>query len=113
MPDGWNRLTTDGRLWHPNGGGVRNLTLTGAQRHRPEASAGGAIAKIRDGDIIRLNAAVGTLNALVDEDTWAEREAIELSDVKRHHNSHGIGRELFGGMRRNVLSAEEGAITWL
>jgi phosphogluconate dehydratase len=79
----------------------------------PEASAGGAIAKIRDGDIIRLNATVGTLNALVDEDTWAERQAVELSDSKRHHNSHGIGRELFGGMRRNVLSAEEGAITWL
>ncbi len=66
-----------------------------------------------NGDIIRLNAAVGTLNALVDEDTWAERVAVELSDTKRHHNSHGIGRELFGGMRRNVLSAEEGAITWL
>ena len=79
----------------------------------PEASAGGALAKVRNGDIIRLNAAVGTLNVLVDEDTWAEREVEELSDSKRHNNSHGIGRELFGGMRRNVLSAEEGAITWL
>ena len=27
--------------------------------------------------------------------------------------AHGLGRELFGGMRRNVLSAEEGAVTWL
>jgi len=71
------------------------------------------LAKIRNGDIIRLNATVGTLNVLVDEDTWAEREVEELSDSKRHNNSHGIGRELFGGMRRNVLSAEEGAITWL
>ena len=43
----------------------------------------------------------------------AEREAEELSDAKRHHNAHGLGRELFGGMRRNVLSAEEGAVTWL
>ena len=53
------------------------------------------------------------LNVLVDEDTWAEREVEELSDAKRHYNAHGLGRELFGGMRRNVLSAEEGAVTWL
>ena len=100
-------IVTDGRMSGASG------KIPAAIHLSPEASAGGAIAKIRDGDIIRLNAAVGTLNALVDEDTWAEREAIELSDVKRQHNSHGIGRELCGGMRRNVLSAEEGAITWL
>jgi phosphogluconate dehydratase len=100
-------IVTDGRMSGASG------KIPAAIHLSPEASAGGAIAKIRDGDIIRLNAAVGTLNALVDEDTWAEREAVELSDSKRHHNSHGIGRELFGGMRRNVLSAEEGAITWL
>jgi phosphogluconate dehydratase len=100
-------IVTDGRMSGASG------KIPAAIHLSPEASAGGAIAKIRDGDIIRLNAAVGTLNALVDEDTWAEREAVALSDSKRHHNSHGIGRELFGGMRRNVLSAEEGAITWL
>jgi phosphogluconate dehydratase len=100
-------IVTDGRMSGASG------KIPAAIHLSPEASAGGAIAKIRDGDVIRLNAAVGTLNALVDEDTWAEREAVELSDTKRHHNSHGIGRELFGGMRRNVLSAEEGAITWL
>ena len=100
-------IVTDGRMSGASG------KIPAAIHLSPEASAGGAIAKIRDGDIIRLNAAVGTLNALVDEDTWAEREAVALSDAKRHHNSHGIGRELFGGMRRNVLSAEEGAITWL
>lgn len=100
-------IVTDGRMSGASG------KIPAAIHLSPEASAGGAIAKIRDGDIIRLNATVGTLNALVDEDTWAERQAVELSDSKRHHNSHGIGRELFGGMRRNVLSAEEGAITWL
>jgi phosphogluconate dehydratase len=63
--------------------------------------------------MVRLNAAVGQLNVLVDEDTWAERDVEELSDAKRNHNAHGLGRELFGGMRRNVTSAEEGAITWL
>ena len=42
-----------------------------------------------------LNATVGMVNVLVDEDVWAEREVEELSDIKRHNNSHGFGRELF------------------
>ncbi len=79
----------------------------------PEASAGGAIGKIRTGDIIRLNVIAGTLNALVDEDTWKARQIEELPDSKRFANAHGMGRELFGGMRSNVLTAEEGAVTWL
>lgn len=100
-------IVTDGRMSGASG------KIPAAIHLSPEASAGGALAKVRDGDIIRINATVGTLNALVDEDTWAEREVVELSDSKRHSNAHGIGRELFGGMRRNVLSAEEGAVTWL
>jgi phosphogluconate dehydratase len=100
-------IVTDGRMSGASG------KIPAAIHLSPEASAGGPLAKVRNGDIVRLNAAVGTLNVLVDEDTWAEREVEELSDSKRHSNSHGIGRELFGGMRRNVLSAEEGAITWL
>jgi phosphogluconate dehydratase len=36
-----------------------------------------------------------------------------LSDAQREINGHGLGRELFAGLRRNVLSAEEGAISWL
>jgi phosphogluconate dehydratase len=79
----------------------------------PEASAGGAIGKVRTGDIIRLNITAGTVNALVDEDIWRAREVEELTDAKRFSNAHGMGRELFGGMRRNVLTAEEGAVTWL
>jgi phosphogluconate dehydratase len=100
-------IVTDGRMSGASGKIPAAIHLT------PEASAGGPITKIRNGDIIRLNGTVGQLNVLVDEDTWAEREAEALSDAKRHHNSHGLGRELFGGMRRNVLSAEEGAVTWL
>ena len=79
----------------------------------PEALADGPIGRIRTGDIIRLNAVVGTLNALVDADTWADREQAELGERQRNINAHGLGRELFGGMRRNVHSAEEGAVTWL
>ncbi len=100
-------IVTDGRMSGASGKIPAAIHLT------PEASAGGPIAKIRDGDIIRLNATVGMVNVLVDEDEWAEREVAELSDSKRHNNSHGFGRELFGGMRKNVLSAEEGAVTWL
>jgi phosphogluconate dehydratase len=100
-------IVTDGRMSGASGKIPAAIHLT------PEASAGGPLAKVRTGDIIRLNATVGMVNVLVDEDEWAEREVAELSDTKRHNNAHGFGRELFGGMRKNVLSAEEGAITWL
>jgi phosphogluconate dehydratase len=100
-------IVTDGRMSGASGKIPAAIHLT------PEASAGGPLAKVRTGDIIRLNATVGMVNVLVDEDEWAEREVEELSDNKRHSNAHGFGRELFGGMRRNVLSAEEGAVTWL
>ncbi len=100
-------IVTDGRMSGASG------KIPAAIHLSPEASAGGPLAKVRTGDIIRLNATVGMVNVLVDEDEWAERAVAELSDTKRHQNAHGFGRELFGGMRRNVLSAEEGAITWL
>jgi phosphogluconate dehydratase len=100
-------IVTDGRMSGASGKIPAAIHLT------PEASAGGPLAKVRTGDVIRLNATVGMVNVLVDEDEWAEREVAELSDTKRHNNAHGFGRELFGGMRKNVLSAEEGAITWL
>ena len=100
-------IVTDGRMSGASGKIPAAIHLT------PEASAGGPLAKVRNGDIIRLNATVGKVNVLVDEDEWAERDVEELSDTKRHHNAHGFGRELFGGMRKNVLSAEEGAVTWL
>jgi phosphogluconate dehydratase len=44
---------------------------------------------------------------------WAARDNVTLSAEHAESNGHGLGRELFGGMRRNVLSAEEGACTWL
>jgi phosphogluconate dehydratase len=100
-------IVTDGRMSGASG------KIPAAIHLSPEASAGGALAKVRTGDIIRLNAKVGMVNVLVDEDEWEERELEELSDDKRHDHEHGLGRELFGGMRKNVLSAEEGAITWL
>jgi phosphogluconate dehydratase len=100
-------IVTDGRMSGASGKVPAAIHLS------PEASAGGPIAKIRTGDVIRLNTIAGTLNALVDEDVWRARAIEELSDAKRFANSHGMGRELFGGMRNNVLTAEEGAVTWL
>ncbi|MFA6178540.1 MAG: phosphogluconate dehydratase [Methylophilaceae bacterium] len=100
-------IVTDGRMSGASG------KVPAAIHVSPEALAGGAIGKVRDGDIIRLNAIVGTLNALVDEDEWQSRTNATMTEAQRNNNGHGIGRELFGGMRKNVHSAEEGAVTWL
>ena len=67
---------------------------------------------MRDGDVIRLDAIAGTLQALVDPEVWAVRSIATISDEQTQINAHGLGRDLFAGFRRNVLTAEEGAITW-
>ena len=100
-------LVTDGRMSGASG------KVPSAIHVSPEALAGGPLAKLRSGDRVRLDAVAGTLDALVDAAEWAGREPATLSDELREINAHGLGRELFGGMRRNVLSAEEGAVTWL
>jgi phosphogluconate dehydratase len=79
----------------------------------PEALAGGPLAKVRDGDLVRVDADAGTLDALVDPATWAAREAATIDPAQAEINAHDLGRELFAGMRRNVLSAEHGAVSWL
>jgi phosphogluconate dehydratase len=68
---------------------------------------------VRDGDLIRLDAVAGTLEALVAEQEWASREPASRSSAEEQGSAHGLGRELFAGMRRHVASAEEGAVTWL
>lgn len=100
-------LVTDGRMSGASG------KVPAAIHVSPEVLGGGPLGKVRDGDVIRLDATAGTLSARVDEAEWAAREVAVLDDAQRDINGHGLGRELFGGMRRNVLSAEEGAITWL
>ena len=79
----------------------------------PEVLAGGPLGKVRNGDIIRLDAVAGTLQALVPDAEWAAREVAQIEAHQQDVNAHDLGRELFGGMRRNVLSAEQGAVTWL
>jgi len=100
-------LVTDGRMSGASG------KVPAAIHASPEALAGGALAKVRTGDVIRLDAVAGTLDARVDAAAWAARDSAQLTREQRDSNDHGLGRELFGGMRRNVLSAEEGAVTWL
>ena len=100
-------LVTDGRMSGASG------KVPAAIHVSPEVVAGGPLGKVRSGDIIRLDAVTGTLDALVDDATWAARDIDALTDSAQETNAHGLGRDLFGGMRRNVRTAEEGAVTWL
>ena len=100
-------LVTDGRMSGASG------KVPAAIHVSPEALAGGPLARVQDGDLIRLDAVAGTLEALVDAAAWDARPLALLDDAQADDNAHGLGRDLFGGMRRTVRSAEEGAVTWL
>ncbi len=100
-------LVTDGRMSGASG------KVPAAIHASPEALAGGPLARLRTGDLIRLDAIAGTLEALVDAADWAGRVPATISPVQAQANGHDLGRELFAGLRRNVLSAEEGAVTWV
>jgi phosphogluconate dehydratase len=100
-------LVTDGRMSGASG------TVPAAIHVSPEALAGGPLARLHDGDVIRLDAVNGTLDALVADADWAARVPATMAADQIDDNAHGLGRDLFGGMRRHVTSAEEGACTWL
>jgi phosphogluconate dehydratase len=100
-------LVTDGRMSGASG------KVPAAIHVSPEALAGGALARVVTGDRIRLDAVAGTLDALVDEAIWDARQIVHLSADRAETNAHGLGRELFGGLRKTVTSAEQGACTWL
>jgi phosphogluconate dehydratase len=93
-------LVTDGRMSGASGKVPAAIHLT------PEAENGGPIAKIRDGDVIRLDAAAGRLEALVGAAEWAGREPVR-ADLAHHHT--GLGRELFEPFRAAVGPADQGA----
>jgi phosphogluconate dehydratase len=100
-------LVTDGRMSGASGKVPAAIHVT------PEAAKGGPLAKLRDGDVVRLDAGQGILQALVPDAEWAARDVLPMPQALKEADSHGIGRELFAGYRRNALSAEEGACTWL
>ncbi|WP_291588723.1 phosphogluconate dehydratase [Comamonas sp. UBA7528] len=100
-------LVTDGRMSGASG------KVPAAIHVSPEACVGGPLARMRDGDLVRLDAVAGTLAVLVSEDEWEQRSVASMPQALRHANGRGFGRELFAGFRRHALSAEEGACTWI
>jgi len=92
-------LVTDGRMSGASGKVPAAIHLT------PEALADGPIGKVRDGDMIRLDAEKGELSVLVPADEWNERNHARRSCTDSHY---GTGRELFSFMRKAVSEAESG-----
>ncbi|MCU0942180.1 MAG: dihydroxy-acid dehydratase, partial [Hydrogenophaga sp.] len=93
-------LVTDGRMSGASG------KVPAAIHCTPEALADGPLARVRDGDMITLDAERGVLKVDVDAATLAARP---VSHPDLSHHQHGTGRELFGLFRHHVSGAEQGA----
>ncbi|MBW4332087.1 phosphogluconate dehydratase [Stakelama sp. CBK3Z-3] len=91
-------LVTDGRMSGASG------KVPCAIHTSPEAKGGGPLAKVRDGDIIRVDAVAGTLEAKVDPAEWEARDYAEAPA-----EAMGTGREIFALMRHGANEAEQGA----
>lgn len=91
-------LVTDGRMSGASG------KVPAAIHISPEAALGGPLAKVRDGDVIRVDATNGTLDVMIEELEDRPNVTIELSQ-----NSAGLGRELFDVFRENVGLSTNGA----
>ena len=93
-------LLTDGRMSGASGKVLAAIHVV------PEAIAGGALARVREGDPILIDAEAGRLDLLVDA---AELDAREQARFDLSPSHHGLGRELFGLMRQAAGTAEQGA----
>ncbi|GAA0900811.1 phosphogluconate dehydratase [Rothia nasimurium] len=93
-------LLTDGRMSGASGRVPAAIHVT------PEAEAGGPIARIRTGDIVRLDAVTGSIEVLVPADEWNARIPDNI-DLSAHHV--GMGRELFAMFRQSSVTADLGA----
>lgn len=91
-------LVTDGRMSGASG------KVPAAIHISPEAALGGPLAKVRDGDVIRVDATNGTLDVMIEELEDRPNATIDLSQ-----NSAGLGRELFDVFRENVGLSTNGA----
>jgi phosphogluconate dehydratase len=96
-------LVTDGRMSGASG------KVPAAIHVSPEVLAGGPLGRVRSGDLIRLDAETGQLEALVPAAEWAAREQAS-ADLSA--NQLGMGRELFSLFRTTVSAAEQGATTF-
>jgi len=93
-------LVTDGRMSGASG------KVPAAIQVSPEAVAGGPLGKLQDGDIVRVDAEAGVLEAEIDDLALAARPAPAAPE---DGTAWGMGRELFGLFRAHARSAEEGA----
>ncbi|PWC11144.1 phosphogluconate dehydratase [Brenneria roseae subsp. americana] len=93
-------LVTDGRLSGASGKVPSAIHVT------PEACDGGLLAKIRTGDIIRINGHTGEISLRVDDEVLAQR-VVKPYDLTPYHQ--GCGRELFTALRERLSGAEQGA----
>jgi len=93
-------LVTDGRMSGASGKIPAAIHLT------PEAACGGPLAKLRDGDRVRVCAINGQIEALVDASEWESRVPA-TADLRA--NTHGLGREMFAIFRAQVSTADTGA----
>ncbi|WP_034298673.1 phosphogluconate dehydratase [Herbaspirillum sp. RV1423] len=96
-------LVTDGRMSGASGKVPAAIHVT------PEVLAGGPLGFVRTGDMIRLDAEAGILEALVPASEWASRTT-ETADLSG--NQTGMGRELFSVFRASVSAAEEGGTSF-
>jgi phosphogluconate dehydratase len=96
-------MVTDGRMSGASG------KVPAAIHVSPEILAGGPLGLVRDGDMIRVDANSGTMEALVPADVWAQRKQA-TADLTSSHI--GMGRELFSMFRNSISAAEEGAATF-
>jgi phosphogluconate dehydratase len=92
-------LVTDGRMSGASG------TVPAAIHVSPECLSGGPLAKVRDGDIVRLDSIAGTLTVRVADEVLAQR--VTPAPVLER-NEYGMGRDLFRMFRNNAAAAEEG-----
>ena len=91
-------LVTDGRMSGASGKVPSAIHVT------PEAASGGPISKLRDGDIVLLDADNGILEVQIEDLESRPSVSVDLSD-----NQYGLGRELFNIFRENVGPTSEGA----
>jgi phosphogluconate dehydratase len=95
-------LVTDGRMSGASGKVPTALHVS------PEAIDSSALALLRDGDLVTLDADRGVLEVERTEDQLARRRAA----APPNRGVHGMGRELFGTLRGAVSSPEEGATSF-
>ena len=95
-------LVTDGRMSGASGAAPAAIHVT------PECLAGGPLALVQSGDVMRLDSYAGVLEARVEDATLRQRRVI-IPDLSG--NDQGVGRELFTSFRRVASDAESGAVS--